>query len=336
MGRRREAIGNAGLLAAGTAAALLLAEAAVRLLGLAPEVAFIQRGRFRLSTNPAIGYEPVPGLERPEGDLGFWDWRSRSNSLGFRDREHPVARTPGVTRILVLGDSVAAGLRIPDDGDVFPPRLERILNERGRRAEVLNFAVSGYNTQQEVEILKDRGLRFDPDLVILAYCLNDNESRENDILRALLAERRGARFIDPDRLSPLLVRSALYRLVRHRLEPADGDDDAYARLRRDRVEEYFHELGRLSRAKGFRVVVAVFPLFAGVGDYANLEYHATLRSIAADAGLEFLDLLPAFRSCEAAAGAGPIALDPLHPSAEGHRCAAAALADYLLASDPPR
>lgn len=42
--------------------ALLVAECAVRVAKLAPEVAVLDLGRYRLSANPAIGYEPVPGV----------------------------------------------------------------------------------------------------------------------------------------------------------------------------------------------------------------------------------------------------------------------------------
>lgn len=329
MAGRRAILVNAGLILAGTAAALMLAEIVVRLAGLAPEAAFIQKGRFRLSANPKIGYEPAPGLEYRGAELGFWDWRSRSNSLGFRDREHPIGKPPGVTRILVLGDSVAAGLKIEDDRLIFPALLERILLERGLRAEVLNFAVSGYNTQQEVEILREKGLRYDPDLVILAYCLNDNETRENDILRVLLAEEQGGPALDRARLHPWLLRSALYRLVRDRLRPGAGGGADYADLRRDRVEEYLHELGRLARVEGFEVLVAVFPLLEDLEKYPHAVYHETLRSIAAAAGLGYLDLLPAFRGC-AASGEGSVAIDPLHPTPYGHLCAARAVADRIL------
>ena len=52
------------LLAAGLGILLALAagEVLLRLVGAAPEVAPVRRGRFQLSANPRLVFEPVPGL----------------------------------------------------------------------------------------------------------------------------------------------------------------------------------------------------------------------------------------------------------------------------------
>ena len=328
----RERLRNAALLLAGVLTALLLGEGAVRLIGAAPETAFIQRGRFRLSANPRIGYEPVPHMDYGGADMEFWDWRGRGNSLGFRDREHPVDKSPGALRILVLGDSIAAGLKIPDDRDVFPAVLERLLRERGVPAEVLNFAVSGYNTQQEVETLRDKGLAYRPDVVVLAYCLNDSEGKESDILKVLRGQAAGRAVPARARLDPILGRSALYRFLRFRVLAPREDPGRLALLSRDLVEVSLHELGRLARSHGFRTVVAVFPLFGDLERYPHTAYHDTLKGIAAEAGLGHLDLLPALREC---AREAPVSLDVLHPGAFGHLCAARALAGAIAPPAAP-
>jgi hypothetical protein len=53
--------------------------------------------------------------------------------------------------------------------------LERQLNElsSGKKYEVINFAVPGYNTAIEVEVFKQECLRYDPDLVIMHFNTND-------------------------------------------------------------------------------------------------------------------------------------------------------------------
>jgi hypothetical protein len=45
--------------------------------------------------------------------------------------------------------------------------------ESGVGAEVLNFGVSGYETEQEVEFFKTGGLKYRPDVVIVGYSIND-------------------------------------------------------------------------------------------------------------------------------------------------------------------
>ena len=41
--------------------------------------------------------------------------------------------------------------------------------------EVLSFGVPGYNLDQEIETLRSRALVYQPDVVIVAFCLNDLE-----------------------------------------------------------------------------------------------------------------------------------------------------------------
>jgi lysophospholipase L1-like esterase len=322
---------KAVLFAGGTLAALLTAEIAVRLFGLAPEVAFIQKGRFRLSRNPGIGYEPVPGLDYGGEELSYFDYRGRSNNLGYRDYDHPLRKPPGAYRIVVLGDSIAAGLKVLEYERTFPAILERELRRRGLRVEVINFGVSGYNTQQEVETLKEKGLQFRPDLVLLAYCLNDTGRPGGGLLEVLLEQERHQRGLNLTRINPYLAMSALYRFVRYRALAPAGEKSRRADLTDDTVERSLQELSRLARQGGFGVLVAVFPYIENLEGYPLGEHHEIMRTLSAAQSFHHLDLLPAFQRC-AAASAEPVGFDPFHPTPYGHICAATAMADYILAS----
>ena len=39
--------------------------------------------------------------------------------------------------------------------------------------EIINTAVPGYNTVMEIETMKENGLRYKPDIVIVGYIVND-------------------------------------------------------------------------------------------------------------------------------------------------------------------
>lgn len=313
------------LVALGLLAGLAAAEVLLRATDLAPEVSRVRRGRFQLSPNPKIGYEPVPSFEYHGPLDSFYDYAGKSNRLGFRDRDHPVETRPGVFRILVLGDSVAAGQGVSDYRETFPALLERGLNDRGLPAEVLNFAVTGYNTQQEVETLKDKGLAFRPDLVLLAYCLNDDKRSDGWILPTLLEQERGAGGLVASRLDPRLMGSALYRFVRFHSGLARRPVPIVSG---DTRREAFDLLGRLSREHGFRVLVAVFPRFGKILDYRWSAEHREVAALAAAAGLPLLDLLEPFQACRRVA-TEPLAADRFHPTAYGHGCAARALTGYI-------
>ncbi|MFA5147122.1 MAG: GDSL-type esterase/lipase family protein [Candidatus Omnitrophota bacterium] len=98
------------------------------------------------------------------------------NSKGLRDYEYGYAKESGTYRIVALGDSYMFGWGVNLE-DSYPKRLERILNGKypGRKFEVINVSVYGYNTAQEFELLKREGMKYDPDLVILGFFFNDGE-----------------------------------------------------------------------------------------------------------------------------------------------------------------
>ena len=249
-----------------------------------------------------------------------------------------MAKPSGVYRIVVLGDSVAMGLHVDDSEAIFPRVLERLLAQRGLKAEVINLAVSGYNTQQEVEMLKAKGLQYHPDLVLLAYTLSSREHIDGDILKTLLEEEQQKKGGVSDArvdASPYLMWSALYRLVRFRVlahrQPPPADPQKYLEMvSGDTVAEYFGELEGLAHTHRFDVLVAVVPRFVrNFRHYRFGDQHAYARSLATQHGFGFVDLLGAFTQCRNAGGE-PIELDNFHPSAAGHRCAAEALAGITL------
>lgn len=58
----------------------------------------------------------------------------------------------------------------------YPARLQHHLRAlSGENVTVLNFGVPGYNMAQELEVLKRKALTFEPDLVVLQYCVNDEQ-----------------------------------------------------------------------------------------------------------------------------------------------------------------
>lgn len=94
------------------------------------------------------------------------------NSYGFRSHEHNIKKNPDVFRILCLGDSIVFGYGVSDMSP-FPFQLETMLNKESKKYEVINMAVTGYNTVQERLLLEKIGLKFQPNLIIIGFCSND-------------------------------------------------------------------------------------------------------------------------------------------------------------------
>ena len=194
----------------------------------------------------------------------------------------------------------------------------------------MNFGVSGYNSSQEVRTLETKALAYEPDLVVLQYCMNDRRSRDGGIVKELRA--READGLDPRWVSPLLSRSALYRFVRWNVLGGDLDQArterarGLTRLRDDSVEPALIKLAQLSDDHGFDVLVAVFPRLRKPRESDPEEYE-WIAALSKRLGFQHLDLGQAFASCRKA---GQVSHDSLHPNARGHACAAREIRRVLL------
>jgi lysophospholipase L1-like esterase len=294
-------------------------------------------------------YEPVQELTdsvRPK--LAY---QVRINDLGFRGRDFPRAKEPGVLRVLCVGDSYTFGEYVNDD-ETFPAALERKLREAGHsRVEVINAGVNGYTITDEAAFLREKGFDLQPDAVVLGFVLNDLtdltrkvSSREN--------QRNAAREMSSSALSPLkalLRRTATYNLLflmkaravaRMKMSPTQQElpIDHLLHPPFDEVTEalfrnYGAELTSLSQdcqARNIDLTLVLFPFFEQVVRDASAEAQVRLAGIGADAGVNVVDLLPPFH------GIGPTAaslfLMPLdhHPSAAGYEVAAREVSQALM------
>jgi hypothetical protein len=108
------------------------------------------------------------------------------NTMGYRDREFDLQKTSATYRILMVGDSFTEGSGCRRE-ETFAGVLERELTRRlqaagcPRQVEVYNLGRCGANTVEEVQLILREGPILDPDLIILAYVLNDPETHPPDI-----------------------------------------------------------------------------------------------------------------------------------------------------------
>ncbi len=98
------------------------------------------------------------------------------NSLGLRGRETTIEKPAGAFRILTLGDSWTFGEGV-DDGETYSMQLENLLRDYcppEKRCEVINGGyASGRGPDEAYVFLKNKGIRFRPDVVILGSFVND-------------------------------------------------------------------------------------------------------------------------------------------------------------------
>ncbi len=127
-----------------------------------PSVSFHRRSEL-----PGIHHEHIPGIKVFDHGVDI-----SINSYGFRDHEFSTRKPEGNYRVVVLGDSITFGQGVRLE-DTFPKQLEQSLNKGGdgnSRFQVLNAGVQGYNTVEELAMLRHRVLPLAPDFLIIGFC----------------------------------------------------------------------------------------------------------------------------------------------------------------------
>ena len=211
---------------------------------------WVERPIYQRSANPYLRYELVPGAL--SGNI-------RVNSDGFRGPDYPQPKPEGVFRIVMLGDSETLSIMLAER-EALAAQLEDELNQGGAkpRYEALNFGVEGYNTFQELEQLKIKGLKYDPDLIILNYVLNDPEPGEYYFNKTFLIRHSAlARYFT------YRIKKALIRRERKKLGIKTEVEHFYYLHQPKyflRVEKAIQEMAETARAGGSKLAVVIFPV----------------------------------------------------------------------------
>ena len=282
----------------------------------------------RRSEDPELIYELIPSAVGKRHGVEV-----AVNSNGFRDHEFPALGSAGQPRIVVLGDSVAWGWGVAMSR-AFPQLIEEKLLRGATQSVappvVYNLAVDGYSTRQELRLLETLGSDLDPDLVILAYVLNDPDEGVG-VLR-LPADGGFGTYFSEAPTSEVLhgLQSAWNRLREHLEERGNSvalPEEYHHRIHalgKQRTRAYFRRLGEWSRAHGVPILVAVLPVFdfSAQGAYPWAGIHQQVAKMATEEGLDSVDLYEAFRGVPSV----PFAHNAWHPNGRGH----AVIADALM------
>jgi hypothetical protein len=327
---------------------LLAAEAGLRLVN--PIIASTPELQRWKEPSPTRGYRLIPDL----AGMGSGGYSIRINSHGYRDIERPWAKPPGVKRILGLGDSFTFGMGV-EIGMTYLKRLEALLAASGRNVDAINAGVIAYGSWQCLAVLEEDGTRYEPDLVIYFFylddigCAPDSESLRRAAEEASTVEHRHAtRPRDGIRLVNA-VRNALTFFgsrFRH-LDEAVWLRDVEARrifLKNARPDStaflcFENQLERMkgaSRSVGARFMVVLVPDASTLGDPESQEVNRRTAALCNKLDIPVVDPTPLFETHPAPRSLYLLPYDA-HTSAAGHDLIARAIlekAAELLDSNP--
>jgi lysophospholipase L1-like esterase len=298
--------------------------------------------------NPRIVYRLRPNLRGR-----FQGATLETNSIGLRGPETTVEKPDGVRRLVGLGDSILFGWGV-DAEERCLEIAAASLSAEGSPVEAVNLAVVGYNTVMEVETLRERGLAFAPDVVVLAFFTNDLELpnflwgggespwslRRSFLVHGILESLRGGAFLPPARVLGLRPAEEWAEAAGRRnwgwLFPPEFE----ALVGQGRFLAALDELRDLAREQGFAVVALAYPLVLDGPSEMSDFFYAECGS----RGFALADPRPRFHARIESSGSGPLQFHrgpkDYHPNALGHRILAetlrAALADLPAFRRPTR
>jgi hypothetical protein len=119
------------------------------------------------SADARLLYELKPGASG-SFTAEYGEYFVSINKLGFRGKEHPARKPPGVFRIFCVGGSNVYGAEL-SDMETWPAKLERNLEiAHPGRYEVWNLGVCGYNPLQMAVIAQKALDKYQPDLILFS------------------------------------------------------------------------------------------------------------------------------------------------------------------------
>jgi len=299
---------------------------------------------------------------RPNLDFTQWFLVSnqvvhfQTNSLGIRGREISLPKTAGVTRVLVLGDSITLSPFLPEE-EVFPARVQQMLSA-SRLVEVINAGVSDMGMKEELLLLKETGLRLKPDLVLIGFYLNDSRPPwgfENEYYRLSPRLIEFSKTVEQYSYlykwvwKRLLVSHFLGRKARNRWdwrnEFVNGDwrtdSSSYQRVIQGAdldfgaawqqeswkaIDQGLAQFQDLARENNFKLAILIFPVAVQVKSLVADDYpQQQLKKLCETRNIPCLDLLPILKQHQGE----DIYFDHCHLNALGHQIISRHIADFL-------
>jgi lysophospholipase L1-like esterase len=125
---------------------------------------------FQSDQTAALLSDPFTGYSWQPGYQGEW---LTINSLGFRGVEVSLEKPAGTLRLAVVGGSAALGVGVHDDETIEAYLAAELTERLNRPVEVINGAVTSFNSAQELAQILFRIMPLDPDMIIVYDGRND-------------------------------------------------------------------------------------------------------------------------------------------------------------------
>ncbi len=244
----------------------------------------------------------------PSTTIDFNGTRLTTNRWGMRDKDYEKIPPPNTYRIALMGPSFVMGYGV-NDGEDFDSLLEDRLNQENSGTpyagyEILNFAVPGYSAVQNLMVMEQKALDFQPNAVFYMA-----HQREEEAVIKYVADRLslGAELPYPDLLA---------------LAQQAGADPEATKVETERILQpvgtdllswTYRRIVEVSRAHGILPVWIFMPTLENPLRQEEIDH---LKSVAEEAGFIVVDLADAYDNQDL--DSLVVAYWDKHPNAQGH------------------
>ncbi len=200
----------------------------------------------------------------------------QTNSQGLLGHEISISKPANTYRILLLGDSAPVGLGLYKREEVFGEQLTEILNQRkpDKKHELINAAVLGYTSLQGLTYLRNYGLKYSPDLIVVYF--GNNDASKNGYISDKELMSRNPQFLG---FLGTLNQLATYRFLKELILPIKASFENRLKRSESRLvvvrvspEEYYQnieEMIKLAKANNIKIILINVPV--------SLEWPAGLQ-----------------------------------------------------------
>ncbi|MFM8312861.1 MAG: SGNH/GDSL hydrolase family protein [Deltaproteobacteria bacterium] len=270
------------------------------------------------SENPKIRHK-----HRPNSQAHLMNVDVRINSDGLRDHEHSIEKN-GKYRIAFLGDSLTFGWGVREEEN-FKSLLEKKFNQL-QPVDIINFGTGNYNTEQEVNLFLESGLKYSPNKVVVFYFINDAEPTRSKSPWSFLENSRMLSFYW-SRINNLLGRWNTDRSFY----------SFYSRLYDDQQEGWKNTKAALSqlneecKKRNISLQVVLLPELHELKNYPFQKQHNMVLKHLRSLNIAYLDITDNFKSFSKPTELW-VSSDDAHPNALAHSMISDFVHDFIKPS----
>lgn len=252
----------------------------------------------------------------PMSSIVFHGAPFSTNRWGMRDKDYEKEKPAKTYRVALLGGSGIVGGGVRDD-EVFEWLLEDRLNKKNRgeafaHYEILNFGVDAYTALQQLKIMEEKVMPFQPDAV---FYTATTRAQRNLIRHLVLSVQSGV-----DIPYPYLI-DVINKANVNKETPTEIAYKSLKPYGREILSWVFQRISSLCQQQNIVPVGVYFPLLQKIENDPSKA--AEVMQLAKDAGFMTIDLTGLWDNCDVQSLR--VAEWDWHFNAKGHRI----LADRL-------